>query len=172
MRGNLLLTKKIGVLLIVLAGLVLVAGMVNGATITSAGNGNWNSTTPNAPWPNGMVPTAGDDVIINTNNTVTVTAGATARSIIIIGTLDIDRGISLIVEGDITVNSGGTFECRSGGTAQTIIVKGNFTNNGSTDFNQANVIVVGNFISPVTSNLQNQGNLIIGGNAKIGRAHV
>lgn len=34
------------------------------ATITTAGSGNWNSTTPNAPWPGGTVPAAGDSVII------------------------------------------------------------------------------------------------------------
>src|SRR5690606_1808508 len=40
---------------------------LNAQTITSAGNGNWSSTTPNAPWPGGVVPTSANDVILNHN---------------------------------------------------------------------------------------------------------
>ena len=135
---------------------------VQAATRTAFVSGNWSNP---ATWGDQPVPTSADDVTINTGILVIVKAGASARSITINGTLTADQGISLIVEGDITVNSGGSFVCSSGGSTITIIIKGNFTNNGSTDFNQANVIVVGNFISPATSELQNQGNLIIGGNA-------
>ena len=34
------------------------------ADITSTGNGDWSSTTPDEPWPNGGVPEAGDNVTI------------------------------------------------------------------------------------------------------------
>jgi hypothetical protein len=46
------------------------------AAITSAGNGAWNSTTPNAPWPGGTIPVSGDSVTIN--HTVTIPSGYTA----------------------------------------------------------------------------------------------
>ena len=42
---SLLLSKKIGIILIVLAGLLVGAGNVEGATITSAVTGNWNAAT-------------------------------------------------------------------------------------------------------------------------------
>ena len=164
MMRNLLLSKKIGVFLIVL--LSLLVGNVNGATFYSVVSGNWNSAATWSATPGGApgtsVPGAAAYVIINTSNKVTVDVNEAARSITINGTLEVDKNdaISLIVEGDITVNLDGKFECLSGGTP-TIIIKGNFTNNGTTDFNQANVIVVGNFISPETSILQNLGNLII-----------
>lgn len=47
------------------------------AAITSAGSGNANSTTPNAPWPSGIVPGIGDTVTIANGHTVTVTSGHT-----------------------------------------------------------------------------------------------
>lgn len=49
------------------------------ATITTAGSGNWNSTTPNAPWPGGTIPAATDEVIIANGHTLTVPAGYTAQ---------------------------------------------------------------------------------------------
>lgn len=44
------------------------------AAITTAGSGNWTSTTPNAPWPGGTVPTSADTVTIAKNHTVTLNA--------------------------------------------------------------------------------------------------
>ena len=35
------------------------------ATVTTAGAGNWSSTTPDTPWPGGTLPSAGDAVVIN-----------------------------------------------------------------------------------------------------------
>ncbi len=41
-------------------------------TLTTGGSGYWSSTIPNAPWPNGNVPTIINNVIIAAGNTVTV----------------------------------------------------------------------------------------------------
>ena len=41
------------------------------AAITSTGSGNWSSTTPNAPWPSGVVPTAADDVTVANGHVIT-----------------------------------------------------------------------------------------------------
>lgn len=49
------------------------------ATITTTGTGNWNSTTPNAPWPSGVIPAATDDIIIGDGFTLTVPNGYTAK---------------------------------------------------------------------------------------------
>lgn len=48
------------------------------AAITSAGSGNWNSTTPNTPWPSGTVPVSGDTVTIANGHTITIPVGYTA----------------------------------------------------------------------------------------------
>ncbi|MDQ6813325.1 MAG: hypothetical protein M3040_06305 [Bacteroidota bacterium] len=50
-------------------------------TITTVGNGNWNSTTPNAPWPGGTLPASTDDVIIGNGLTLTVTANQICNSL-------------------------------------------------------------------------------------------
>lgn len=42
------------------------------ATITTGGSGNWSSTTPNAPWPGGTLPTSADDVIAANGHTLTL----------------------------------------------------------------------------------------------------
>ncbi|WP_318350657.1 Ig-like domain-containing protein [Aquipluma nitroreducens] len=69
MRRNLLLSKKIGVYLILLVALLVGAGSVNGATIISVRSGNWNATNT---WNSGVVPTSTDIVIIRGGYTVTV----------------------------------------------------------------------------------------------------
>jgi len=129
------------------------------ATRTASVSGNWNNP---ATWGGNPIPTSADDVIVPLGFTVTITANAVARKVDIYGTLEVNKSVSLTVEGDLNIE--GTFTMKSGG-GQTLVVKGDLTNNGNTNLNQADVIVVGNFISPSTSTLQNQGNLVIGGNA-------
>ncbi|HSW00030.1 MAG TPA: hypothetical protein VLI39_07650 [Sedimentisphaerales bacterium] len=43
-------------------------------TIISTGSGNWNSTTPDAPWPSGIVPDNTKDVEVEKNHTITLTS--------------------------------------------------------------------------------------------------
>ena len=56
---------------------------VNAANIKASGSGNWNSTVPNAPWPGGNVPGAGDNVTIDDGYDITVTANATCDKLTI-----------------------------------------------------------------------------------------
>lgn len=81
------------------------------------------------------------------------------------GKTSLKDGIKLYVYGDVTVNSGGTFNSHyNPGTSTYFVVFGNYTNNGTSDFWKANVIIVGNLTSPSTSSLQNNGNVVVGGN--------
>jgi len=77
------------------------------ATITVGGSGNWDSVTPNAPWPGGTLPTAADDVVINnaahvlTQNSMT----AVCRTLTItLGEFNLSQSSSskLVVEQGIT----------------------------------------------------------------------
>ena len=71
------LTKNKRNFVMLVAGVAQVATaelIARAATITTAGSGNWNSTTANAPWPGGTVPPAGSDVVIANGNSVTNTA--------------------------------------------------------------------------------------------------
>lgn len=70
-----------GTVLLYTAAFLLMALSGKAATITSAGSGNWNSTTPNAPWPGGNVPTVNDDVIIADADKIDVTADAECASL-------------------------------------------------------------------------------------------
>ncbi|MEO8427538.1 MAG: hypothetical protein ABI651_10550, partial [Verrucomicrobiota bacterium] len=84
------------------------------ATVTTAGNGNWNSTTVNAPWPGGTVPATTDNVIIRAGDSVTVTANATINSITfnnasaIAATLTVNTGVILTVTAGVTLQNSAT----------------------------------------------------------------
>ncbi|RKY34579.1 MAG: hypothetical protein DRP78_06370, partial [Candidatus Omnitrophota bacterium] len=95
-----------------------------GEVVTAQGTGNWSSTTPDAPWPNGTVPGDGSMVVIPTGVTVTIDQASTTvgdsstTSAITIdsgGTLEFDTATDesreLIAKGDIIVN--GTLTMRS-----------------------------------------------------------
>jgi hypothetical protein len=77
---------------------------------TTTGPGNWNSTTPNAPWPGGTVPIGGANVVIAHNVTVDVNTASLN---------------SLTVNNTLTTTPNHTV------TATTITVNGIYTN-GST----------------------------------------
>src|SRR6267378_3149102 len=96
-------TKQVLVVLTVLLVLFLAA---NGhtATITASGSGNWSSTTPNAPWPGGVVPLATDNVTVNTPNNVTVDTTVTVDYIAGSGTVTMAANATL----NVTGTTGGT----------------------------------------------------------------
>jgi hypothetical protein len=142
--------------------LVLVQTIVSAQTNTYTGTNNSWATAAN--WSLGIVPTASHDVVIPSGKTVNISLDSFAKSINISGTLTISTGKRLTVSGDFTVNTGGTFSMGSGSDSSTLIVYSNYTNNGTTNFYKSDVIIVGDLISPATSGLQNQGNVIVGGN--------
>lgn len=93
------------------------------AAITTAGSGNWSSTTPNAPWPGGTVPTSADDVTIAKNHTVTLdTLLAVANSVTLaVGTTGADVGGKLVAStstsSKLTLERGLTGNGSTGGTS-------------------------------------------------------
>ena len=71
----------------------------------------------------------------------------------------------LNVQGNMIVNPGGEFTVGNGNTDSAIlVVYGNYTNDGNTKFGMAEVYIVGNLLSNTASQVQNNGNLIVGGN--------
>ena len=90
-----------------LLGLCLCSSPALARTCTSAGNGNVTAT-----WAAGCAggPVAGDTVTISNNNTVTVTANATADTLTVAGgannsTLTINGGVALTINGNVAVNA-------------------------------------------------------------------
>ena len=112
------------------------------ANITSTGSGNWSSTTPNAPWPGGTVPTSADNVTIANGSTVTINATAACLSLTVgqgvSGVLQFETATArtITVGGDVTIAVGGTFQTGVSGTVTTHVLSlsGNLTNNGTLDF--------------------------------------
>jgi hypothetical protein len=70
------------------------------ADITATGSGNWSSTTPDAPWPQGIVPGANDSVDIEAPFAVTVDTNVTILYLYGSGTATMGPGKTLTVLGD------------------------------------------------------------------------
>jgi len=138
--------------LFIIGGFFVATPHAFAATVTTAGSGNWNSTTVNAPWPLGTVPVAGSDIIIANGNTVTVTANiANSPATITInsgGQLTVG-GFTLAVSGATTVS--GTLAITTG-TGGTKTFTGNVTINSGGVWNEtvAEAVTFG-------GNLQNDG---------------
>jgi len=94
--------------LILIGALLLLAGTLEAATITTTGSGNWSSVVPNAPWPGGTLPLPGDDVVVGAGFTLTVDAPFTCNSIsaaagaIIINNSDLTITTDLLGTGSLT----------------------------------------------------------------------
>ena len=70
------------------------------ALITTGGSGNWSSTTPNAPWPGGTKPVAGDTVEIAAGHTVTLDQDTP-----VLGAAGISSGSGILsINGTWTIN--------------------------------------------------------------------
>ncbi len=103
-----------------LALTVLLIFSANAQTITTAGSGNWGSTTPNAPWPGGIVPTSVNDVIIADGHTVTLTGANTftvanltigqgVHPAVLTYAADVTAANSLTITGNLTLSDSGQF---------------------------------------------------------------
>lgn len=84
------------------------------AVITTGGSGDWASTTPNAPWPGGTLPTTSDTVVIASGHTVTVsdsqsTWGTSPASASAAATT---TDVVLTITGTLTISSTGTLTVR------------------------------------------------------------
>jgi hypothetical protein len=82
-------------------------------TITTTGTGNWSSTTPDAPWPSGVIPTSDNNVVIAAGHTVSADVGmARIQDMTVNGTFQYASTTTTLlcqISGNLTVNSGGTF---------------------------------------------------------------
>ncbi|KPK85951.1 MAG: hypothetical protein AMS27_06125, partial [Bacteroides sp. SM23_62_1] len=172
-RGKNILSIKA---IIILSLFLLVDSSLIKAQITSAGTGNWNLTTT---WIGGIVPGAGDDVIIASGHTVTLTDIRLCNNITINsgGTLQI-TGSDFTVNGTtnisgtlndnnnngtnnfigaITINSGGTWNTTAVTFSSRVQIRSNITNNSnSVDFGALrvynNIIIDGTGTLNLTSN--------------------
>ena len=104
---KLLLNSKSFVIAFVMANLFMFSSTGGFAAVRTASvSGNWNNT---ATWGGLSVPTAADDVTINSGITVTVTANAAANTITFStnnaasSTVTINSGITLTVTGAVTI---------------------------------------------------------------------
>ncbi|GGD18453.1 T9SS type A sorting domain-containing protein [Flavobacterium orientale] len=123
-------------------------------TVSTAANG---SISPANLIINGTlnISHSGTSPYLNTGNT-TINGNS--------GTLNISNNRRINVQGNVIVNSGGTFSVGNGNSDSAIIVVyGNYTNDGTTKFGMAEVAIVGNLNSNTASQIQNNGNLIVGG---------
>ncbi len=97
------------------------------ATVTTGGSGNWSSTTPNAPWPGGTLPVAGDDVVVAAGHTLTVDGNYTIGSSpdnLTTWAVSVSAGT-----GGLTINTGCTLTVKGnvrfvGGSGQRLTING------------------------------------------------
>ncbi len=106
-----------------------------GGSITSIATGNWNNTTT---WDCGCLPTAGDNVIIDDGNTVTLNTNGACNSLTIgqgsSGQLTIGNSgtaRTLTVSTDVTVNAGATMTTGTTAATHSMTIGGDLTNDGT-----------------------------------------
>ena len=141
---------------------LLFAGTIYGQKTYTGANGSWNTA---GNWTPSGVPTASDAVIIPFGKTVNISANAAANSLLLSGNLTMNNNLTLTISNDYTVDFGGTFILPGGSaTGCFVVVYGNYYNNGLTNIVKHNLIIAGNLESPSPTALQNQGNVVVGGN--------
>lgn len=73
------------------------APALRAANIIATGSGNWSSTVPDAPWPNGMVPGSNDAVDVESPFTVVVDTNVAIQYIYGSGTVKMGTNTTLLV---------------------------------------------------------------------------
>jgi len=159
MMRNLLLSKKIGLFLIVLVGLLVGAGnkSIAQSPYTSEATGNWNS---DATWSGTGIPGAGDAVFIN--HVVTITSGTEAYA----NTITINSTGKLIIEGNLTMAGSLTMDFSGQDESELVlsagskvIVKGDVSLSNKTSVNISSYFVVLGSFTKIGS--ANKGDLTI-----------
>ncbi len=137
--------------------------MFTDATKTStATGGNWSATTT---WSGGVIPIAGDNVIIANGATVidnvttgvalnSLTVGQGTSGILTIGTNTTARTVNITgTGGNFIIAAGGTVNCNNAAVTHVLNIGGNFTNNGTfTSLNGSGSITT-NFTGAVTQTI-------------------
>lgn len=155
-------------ILIVVIAVLSVDFSIHAAVITSTvTGGDWHDP---ASWAGGIVPGAGDNVVITSTAEITVSADAEASSLIVSGIIILNDGVTLTISGNVTIETegelflSGNTNC-TGDSMSVLIVYGNYSNYGYSCFWKSWVVIAGDLYSPSASGIQSNGFLVIGGNA-------
>lgn len=79
---------------------LMLATVAPAADITASGSGNWSSTVPDAPWPEGIVPGPNDSVDVEAPFEITVDVDITCAFLYGSGTVTLAPNVTLHVLGD------------------------------------------------------------------------
>ena len=178
--------KKLFFLLLLIANLFItnvVFGQVEGDYRSNVTTGNWTTVGSwqyynGATWvtPSGTSPqgypgqfSGTGMVTIQSGNTITLDTGSpyptiTIGGLNVLGTLTIVNKNNLTITGSVNIGTGAQFNAGTGNSdSTTILVYGDFTNNGTANFWKSVVVIAGNLYTASTI-LQNNGDIIVGGN--------
>jgi len=90
-------TKTILAVAAAVLSLLAFSPSTQAADIPAINSGNWTSTVPNFPWPDGTVPATNDSVFIDVGKEVTVDSTATIAVLDGDGTVTLTPGATLTV---------------------------------------------------------------------------
>jgi len=140
-------------ILVVLVSIFFCSSVI-AATITSAGSGNWNSTST---WVGGVVPGAGDNVIIANTHNVTANVDITTTGTVTVnsgGTLTLNSGILV----NSTINATGAIAWPNGGTIK-IGSSANITVSGNISASTTTIEYQNAYVSPSAAKITATGTM-------------
>jgi len=151
--------------LLLLIGFIALAQLAYSATITSTKDGNWNA---GSTWIGGVVPSASDDVVINSGDFVTVTANASCNSVLIenVSSLDLAGASGLKINSGVTLDVANDFlvdvVVGTLGTTSTVNILGTLTIGGNCTLN-CDLSVLGGTNAFTIGDATNSGDLSVQG---------